>query len=126
MTDMADEAYIHYLDCRTNSDVSIPDKFSYNKWDIGEETVSNWIKTKGGVTNPPLSYVICESTNPLTMDHSELIIYNTSLTTEVFKDDSKKVANLLTHIVLDTDAFEWVGRNFTQSKERSLQWICRV
>ena len=120
MTDMADEAYIHYLDCRTNSDVSIPDKFSYNKWDIGEETVSNWIKTKGGVTNPPLSYVICESTNPLTMDHSELIIYNVSLTTFILKDDIRKVANIRIPLVVDTYAFEWRSIKLAQSKGREV------
>ena len=41
MTDMDYEAYIHYLDCKTNSDVITPDKFSYTKWYIWEEMVRN-------------------------------------------------------------------------------------
>ena len=80
--------------------------------------MSNWIKTKRVVTNIPLSYVILNDTTPLTMDHSEFIIYNASLTTAVFNADSRKVANLLKPLVLDNDAFEWGGRNFTQSKGR--------
>ena len=70
MTEMANEDYIHYLDYKTDSDVSTPDKFSYNKWYIWEETVINWLKTKRGVTNIPLSYDILNNTTPLTMDES--------------------------------------------------------
>ena len=76
----------------------------------------NWLQTKIGVTNLPLFYFICKDTTPLTMDHSEFIIYNASLTASVFKADSRKVKNILTPLVLYTDAFEWVGRKFSQSK----------
>ena len=31
MADMVDEAYIYHLDCNTDSDVSTPEKFAYNK-----------------------------------------------------------------------------------------------
>ena len=71
---MADDAYIHYLVCKNNSDVSTPEKLSYNKWDIWEEAVRNWLKTKRVVTNLPISYVIFKDTTPITMDHSDLII----------------------------------------------------
>ena len=53
---------------------------------------------------------------PLTIDHSELIIYNTSLITDIFKADSRKVENILTPFVLDNYAFEWGGRKFDQGK----------
>ena len=118
MTNMVDEDYVHYLDCKTNSYVITTGKFSYNKWGILEETVINWLQAKRGFTNLPLSYVIRKDNNPLTMYQSELIIYNDSLTTAVLKSDIRKVANILTHIVLDNDAFEWGGRKFTQSKGR--------
>ena len=78
----------------------------------------NWLQTKRGVTNLPISYVINKDTNPLTMDHSEWIIYNVSLNTEILKDDSRKVANIIITLVMDTDAFEWGGINLTQIKER--------
>ena len=32
ITDVIDEAYIHYLDLNTDSDVITPEKLSYNKW----------------------------------------------------------------------------------------------
>ena len=69
MTEMFDEAYIQYLYCNNDIDVRTPEKFSYNKWGICEETVQNWLQTKRVVTNLPLSYVISKDTNPLTMDH---------------------------------------------------------
>ena len=47
------------------------------------------------------------------MDHCELILYNASLTTDILKNDIRKVANILTPLVMNTDAFEWCGRNFT-------------
>ena len=50
------------------------------------------------------------------MHHSKLIIYDESLNTAIFKADSRKVANILRPIVLDTDAFEWGGINLTQNK----------
>ena len=105
MTDMADKAYIRYLDWNTDSGVSTPEKFSYNKWEILEDTVSNWIKTKRVVTNIPLSYVILNDTTPLTMDHSEFIIYNASLDTAVFKYYRREVINLLTALILVTGTF---------------------
>ena len=88
---MVDEAYIDYLKCKTKCDVSTPDKFSYNKWDIWEETVNNYTQTKIGVTNLSLPYVIYKDTTPLRMNFSELIIYNASFTTSVFRSDSRKV-----------------------------------
>ena len=118
MTKMFNENYIHYLECNTESDVSTPEKFPSNKWDIWEDTVSNWLQTKIGVTNLPLSYVIRKDTTPLAMDHSKLIIYNASLTTSVFKANSRKVENLLTPLGMDTYAFEWGGRKFTRIKRR--------
>ena len=66
---MANDTYINYLYCKTDSDVSTPEKFSYNKWEICEETVKNWLQTKRVVTNLPLAYVISKDINPLTMDH---------------------------------------------------------
>ena len=69
MNEMANEVYTHYLDFSTNSDVSTPDKLSLNKWEIFDETVRNWIKTKIGVTNLPLSYVTPKDTNPIIMYH---------------------------------------------------------
>ena len=111
MTKMVDEGYVHYLNCKTKSYVITTGKFLYNKWEILEETVINWLQAKIGFTNLPLSYVISKDTNPLTMDHSELIIYNDSLTTAVLKSDKRKVANMLTRIVLDNDAFIWGGRH---------------
>ena len=56
------------------------------------------------------------------MNHSELIIYNSSLTTDVFKPDSRKVANILAPIVLGTYAFEWVGTKFTYINGREI-WL---
>ena len=43
----------------------------------------NWLYNKRGVTNLPLYYVINKDNNPLTRDHSGLIIYNDSLTTTI-------------------------------------------
>ena len=106
------------MESNTESDVSTPDKFSYLKWEVWEETVVNWLQTKRGVTNIPLSYIIRKVTAPPSMDHSEMIVYNASLTTAVFRADNKKVANLLAPLILDTDAFDWGGRKFTQGKGR--------
>ena len=64
---MVDEAYIHYLDWDTFIDVSTTEKFSYNKWNIWGEKVRNWLQTKRGVINIPLSYAIRKDTTPLTM-----------------------------------------------------------
>ena len=118
MTEMVDKAYIHYLDRKTGSDVSTPEKLSNKKWEIWEEAVRNWIHTKILVSSLSLPYVIHKDTTPLTMDHYELIIYNYSLTTAIFKAGRRKVANILTPLVLDTDSFEWGGRNFTKSNGR--------
>ena len=125
MNEMADETYIYYLDCKTNSDVSTPVKLPCNKWDIWEEKVRNGLKTKIGVTNPPISYVIHKDNTPPKMYHSELIIYNASLTTSVLKVDSRKVANILTPLVLDTDAFEGCGIKFTYREGRE-GWLYLV
>ena len=70
MTETVDDSYTHFLELKNNSDVSTPEKFSYNKWDIWEETVRNWLKNKRGVTNTPISYAILKNTTPLTMDES--------------------------------------------------------
>ena len=70
MTEMDNTAYTHYLDCKTDSDVSPPEKFSYSKWYIWEETVRNWLHTKIWVTNLPISYFIRKDNAPLTMYHS--------------------------------------------------------
>ena len=94
MTDMDYEAYIHYLDCKTNSDVITPDKFSYTKWYIWEELASNWLHTKIGVTNIPISYIIHKYNGPLTVDCSKLIIYKYRLTNTIFRAEIRKVANL--------------------------------
>ena len=115
---MSEETYIHYLYCNTDSDVSNPEKFSYTKWEIWGNTVRNWLYNKIVVTNLPLSYLICKDTTPPTMDHSELIIYNAILTTSIFINNSSKVENILRPLVLNTDAFEWGGRKFTQVKGR--------
>ena len=40
------------------------------------------------------------------------------MTTAVLKAENRKVANIPTPIVLDTDAFEWGYRKFNQSKGR--------
>ena len=80
--------------------------------------MSNCQKNKILINNLPLSYVIRKDTTPLTVDHSELIIYNASLTTDVFKDDRRKVEDIITPLVLDTDSFEWGDRKVTQSKGR--------
>ena len=80
--------------------------------------MSNCRKKKRLINNLPLSYVIRKDTTPLTVDHSELIIYNASLTTDVFKDDRRKVEDIITPLVLDTDSFEWGDRKVTQSKGR--------
>ena len=117
---MDGEAYILYLDNNTDSDVRNTEKFSFKKWYIWEGKVRNWLQTKRGVTNPPLSYVIHKDTNPLTMDHSELIIYNVSLTTVILKDDSRKVSNILILLVIDAYAFEWGGIKLAQSKGREV------
>ena len=77
-----------------------------------------WLQTKIGVINLPLSYAICNYTTPLTMDQSEFIINNSIWTTGVFKINSKKVANILTPLVLNTGDFEWGGINFTYNMER--------
>ena len=90
---------------KTDSDISTPEKFLYNKCDIWEETVSNWLQTKRGVTNLLLSYVIHKDTTPLTKDKYKFIVYNISLTTAVFKADSRKIANILTPLVLDNYVF---------------------
>ena len=73
----------------------------------------NWLQTKIEVTNLHLSYVIHKDTNPITMDHSKLIIYNVSLNTPILKDYRRKVANILIPLVMDTDDFEWGGINLT-------------
>ena len=39
------------------------------------------------------------------MDHSEMIIYYSILTTAIYKADSSKVENLLRPLVMDTGAF---------------------
>ena len=52
------------------------------------------------------------------MDLSDLIIYNVSLTTDVFKSDRRKVAKLRTHLVMVNEVFEWDVRKFTQIKGR--------
>ena len=122
MTKMFNENYIHYLECNTESDVSTPEKFPSNKWDIWEDTVSNWLQTKIGVTNLPLSYVIRKDTAPLATYHSKFIIYNEILINAVFMTDIRNVSNLLTRLVLDTDDFELGGRNFNQNKAREV-WI---
>ena len=80
--------------------------------------MKNWLQTKIGVTNLPLYYVIRKDTTPLAIDHSKLIIYNASLTTSIFKANSRMVENLLTPLGMDTYAFEWSGRKFTQIKRR--------
>ena len=82
----------------------------------------NWLQTKRGVTNLSLSYSIHKDTIPLTMDNSELIIYNVIFTTIILKDYIRKVANILIPIVVDTDTFEWGGINITQIKGRE-SWI---
>ena len=89
-----------------DSDVNTPEKFSYTKWDIWDEIVRNCIHNKRGVTNLSISYVIRKDTNPPTMDHSELTIYNTILMTAFLKAASRKIENILTPLVLDTYSFE--------------------
>ena len=84
--------------------------------------MSNWLNTKILVTKLPLFYVIRKDTTPLTMDHSKLIIYNVSLTTAALKYGSRKVANLLTPLVLDTDSFECGDIKFTHTKGREV-WL---
>ena len=64
---MADEAYIFYLDFKTNSDTP-------KGGGVWEETLS-WLQTKRGVTDLPLSYVIRKDTAP-----AELVIFNARLT----------------------------------------------
>ena len=91
MTKTVNEAYIHYLEWKTDSAVHTPEKFSYIKWDICEDTVINWIQTKRGVTNLPLSYVINKDNTTLKIDHSKLIIYNDRFTTVVLTADIRKV-----------------------------------
>ena len=118
MNYMVNEICIHYLYYKADSDVSTTDKFSYKKWEIWKEKVSNWIKTKRIVTNLPLSYIIWKYTTPLTIYHSELIVYNVSLNSSVFNAYRRKVGNLLAPLVLNTDAFAWGGRKFTHIKVR--------
>ena len=105
INEIVDEAYIHYLVWNTDSGVRTLEKFSYNKRVIWEVTVINWLQTKRVVTNLPLSYVIFKDTTPLTMDHSEFIIYNASLDTAVFKYYRREVINLLTALILVTGTF---------------------
>ena len=62
----------------------------------------NWLNNEIVITNLLIYYNISKDTTPLTMDHYEFIIYNSSLTTVVFKADIRKVANLLTPILMYT------------------------
>ena len=73
-----EDAYTHYLDWNTDSDVIATEKFSYKKWKIWDEAVRNLLKSKIGVTKVPLSYGILKDTTPLTMYHLKFIIYNAS------------------------------------------------
>ena len=56
------------------------------------------------------------------MHYSKLIIYNDRLTTAILKSDIRKSSNLLTPLVLYTDAFEWGVRNFSHRKWREV-WL---
>ena len=85
----------------------------------------NFLHTRRVVLNLPLSYVIRKDTNPLNMDHSELIIYNANLTTVILKADISKVENVLTTLVLETYAFEWGGRRLTHNNRREI-WLYLV
>ena len=78
----------------------------------------NWLHNKIGFTNFPLSYVIFKDTTPFTINHYEMIIYNASLNTYVFKADRRNVSNLFKLLVLDNYSFEWVSRKFVQVNGR--------
>ena len=80
--------------------------------------MNNWLQNKGGFTNLPISYIIFKNTTPLTMYHSEFIIYNARLITDTFKAYRRKVSNILTPLVLGTSAFEWGGKETSQGKGR--------
>ena len=42
-----------------------------------------------------------------------MIIYNSSLITTIFKDDNRKVENILAPMIMDTYEFGGGGRKFT-------------
>ena len=74
MDEIIYKAYIHYLYCKTNSDGSNTENFSYKKMeDLGGDS-DQLVKTKTGVDHLTLSYIIRKETTPLTMDHSKLKI----------------------------------------------------
>ena len=72
--------------------------------------MSNWLQNQREINTPPLYYGIQKYNTKTTIDNSKLIIYNIILTTSVFKDDIRKVANILTPLIMDTNAFKWGGK----------------
>lgn len=122
MRDMIVEAKTNHQESKAKSEVEMPEKFKYEKWETWEETVVNYLNSQKGISGLPLSYITRKTEPPFMMTRYDEVIYNAALDGPIFTADNRTVAQLLLPLVLDTDAYEWCSSHLTRRRGRDA-WL---
>ena len=109
-----DEAKIHYVKSKWDSDSQTPSKFKYNEWIDWKQSVINYLTLKKIVTpsaSISLYYVIRTEPCPIAAPDkspSEEIISNASYNGRAFETDNKEVHRILYELTLGKDAADCI------------------
>ena len=122
LADFIEESCIDFEDTRHGKgEMRKPKQFSHEKWAQLEDSIYNYFTSRKKSLGVPISYVTRkDAPNPEdSKNRNVLIIYQASLSGNIFTRDSRKVINIIKELSLGTDAETWIkgikcGRNEIQ------------
>jgi hypothetical protein len=100
------------LENKTNSDATIPEKFSYENWIDWQQSVITYLKAKKSIKpSIPLYYIIRPEPRVIPinlMTPTDEIVYNTAHAGRAFDTDNREVHRILDELTLGSDAADWI------------------
>ena len=115
---------IEYEESKMDSDAVMPSKFVYDEWVDWQQSVITYLKSKKGVRNIPLYYVIRKEPCPIPIDEmqpADEIIYNTPQQGRAFEIDNIEVHRITDELTNGTDAADWI-KSFRRSRDGKGAW----
>lgn len=115
---------IDYKESKRESDAQMPPSFTYDKWVDWHQAVITYLKSKKGVRNIPLYYVIRKEPCPIgihEMQPIDEIIYNAPHQGRAFDIDNKEVHRIIDELTNGTDAADWI-KSHKRSRNGKGSW----
>ena len=115
---------IDYEESKRESDAQLPSKFVYDEWVDWQQSVITYLKSKKGVRNIPLYYVIRKEPCTIPIDEMQPIdeiTYNAPHEGRAYEVDNKEVHRLIEELTNGTDASDWI-KSFRRSRNGKGAW----